>query len=116
MQQRPLFEHICLVSSSSTVGHARPQRPQLSGSESGRQTGGIPHGSGSKPALQASPHVHPPPPWVQVANPLAIPGHCCVPPHVRGSEKSVSQPSGSSSEVTGRQLPPEQFPQGNWQR
>ena len=115
MQQLPAAEHICCRSSSSMVGQARPQLPQLSGSERARHTGGVPHGSGSNPALQARPQVQPPLICEQVANPLAMPGHRCVPPQVCGFEKSVSQPSGSSSVVDRRQLPPVQFPHGNWQ-
>src|SRR5262249_33457173 len=112
-RQPPGVDHICLVSSSSTVGQARPQRPQLSGSVSGRQTGGVPHGCGSKPALQDRPQVHTPPTCEQVADPLAIPGQCCVPPQVCGLEKSVSQPSRSSPEGASRRPPPEQSPKGN---
>src|SRR5262249_13018006 len=83
-QQLPAAEHICFRSASSMVGQARPQLPQLSGSERARQLGGAPHGSGSNSALHARPQVQTPLIWEQVANPLAIPGHCCVPPQVCG--------------------------------
>jgi hypothetical protein len=96
--------------SVSVVGQARPQTPQLSASLSGLQTGGAPHGSGSKPALHFSPHVHVAVgsggalSGVQVAYPFWMPGQFTEPLQVRGSEKSVSQPSGSSSVVCTEQL------------
>jgi hypothetical protein len=110
MQHWPIAEQDWCSVSVSVVGQARPQPPQFSASDSGLQTGGAPHGSGSNAASHFSPQLHAAAgsvgalSGVHVAYPFVMTAHLTVPLQVVGSAKFVSHPSGSSSVVCCKQF------------